>query len=476
MAQPPAAVAAAVPVSHFADVADLGNGKRQMVIHAYPKYYRDGAEFKPAVERFEKAAAPWLAEAVQGVHRIRVKADGTLRMEHLDGAIVQRLRAIAAVNKAGRVVRRDTIDLSAWAVALDGNRVVWTSPEGWTYEAVYTADQAITRLTIPAARQAAIRKRAPAEAFAIGPVSEWDESGLGPDWACAQGDAADTEGQIAWTWRGKRVQSIKPALVGAHPKRRIRSRKDAQLIEAIPASALDGKAVLVFNDSVTYQQGADGYAGCADTYMSSRVGRENYNYGITTTNIIGAETTNRYFRALQRWDLTALAGNTISAATLSLYNSDSGTTTQSGTVQAYAVLPANTGWVQGTKNAATAGAGEACWNYKLYDTTAWAGSVGCGTSGTDYNATQLGSGNWTDGVAGWIDIALTASVVNGWIAGANDGILLRAATEWSNGYFMLFVSAEGTAANRPKLALTYAATPAGGNLPVLDHHRRQQEN
>jgi len=212
--------------------------------------------------------------------------------------------------------------------------------------------------------------------------------------------------------------------------------------------------------TIVLQQGVDSYAGMEDTYLQSY--NSTYNFGATTTFRAGYYKDSRfgydyYIRSLQRWNVTGLAGLDITSVVLSLVNSDNTNTTQSGTLQVHSILPANTGWVQGTKNINVAGTDEPCWDYCKYATQAWAGSAGCGTSGTDYAATPIGSGNWIDGTPDWIDISLDVPTVVGWITGANNGIVLRAATEWSEGYYVQGRSADdSTTSLRPKLTIVYS--------------------
>jgi len=139
------------------------------------------------------------------------------------------------------------------------------------------------------------------------------------------------------------------------------------------------------------------------------------------------------------------------------------------TYNVYQIATANGDWIEGTKNAAQAGAGEPCWEAKEADgsggvTTAWAGSEGLSTSGTDYDASSLGSYETAeaDGSLYEYSTTLTASVVEGWFGDAtNNGLLVRTTdTTWTDPY--IYSSDEETTGYRPKLVVVYTA--AGGGV------------
>jgi hypothetical protein len=104
------------------------------------------------------------------------------------------------------------------------------------------------------------------------------------------------------------------------------------------------------------------------------------NYGGSTSFSVDAGTPTR---SLLRLVTAAIPAGLHSAFRLYMYHSTNGRT-----VRAYFVSDANATWVEGTV-ATQAQTGSCCWAYKAYHATtptAWAGSAGLGTSGTDYDA------------------------------------------------------------------------------------------
>lgn len=222
----------------------------------------------------------------------------------------------------------------------------------------------------------------------------------------------------------------------------------------------------------------DGYGGDADTAKDdsvNSVAAEN-NYGIVVYFLRGAT-----FKGLAQYDLSSIPASAVcnSASWHGTYYSNPG----AGTITIYSIASGNAGWVEGTKNGTTAGAGEPCWEAKAADgsggvTTAWAGSDGLATSGTDYEASALGSFTTGSGDAAGTtyEAALTSSRIEGWFGSPNTN------------YGLLFVCTSGsasrvassnadTASLRPYLTVDYtevSAHPAAffGRRPAWATHLR----
>lgn len=128
----------------------------------------------------------------------------------------------------------------------------------------------------------------------------------------------------------------------------------------------------------------------------------------------------------------------------------------------YELMSANDGWIAGvTQDPATQN--QSTWDYKNQtgsgSGTNWAGSVGCGTSGTDYVATGIGSFHvYTDPAGTEEQASLNTADVEDWFGSINqnygliffgDSIGIRS-----------FHSAESSSTSlRPKLVVDYTNSP-----------------
>ncbi len=137
---------------------------------------------------------------------------------------------------------------------------------------------------------------------------------------------------------------------------------------------------------------------------------------------------------LLRFDLSSLTGSfsLVDSASITFnwgtFFPNNGVT--SGTIDAYAILPADSGWVQGTAQGA-AQSGSANWNYAQSGTLAWAGSPGLGTpepttappcSALSRLHSSSG-GPYTLNLTGLNPSQLT-SLISSWTTSTNAGILL----------------------------------------------------
>ena len=168
-------------------------------------------------------------------------------------------------------------------------------------------------------------------------------------------------------------------------------------------------------------------------------------------------------RCLLRFDLSSIpASATCISATLSFFHdqgAEAAPNPATGTINSVSL--ANSDWVAGNKDIAAASLGETCWNAKASDgaggvSAAWAGSVGCGTSGVDFEATAMGSYSVDPGAAIGVETAITldATRVHGWFGASNTnyGIIIFATNtseiHWGQ-------SDNVTPAYRPKLVVEY---------------------
>ena len=455
------------PLSHFAET-EANRRQRRTTFLAYPKYYRapDGA-WRETRETLAASPSGYLAEATEGVHTLRVASDGTLVMGHLGGTITQLLVGIAAVNPAGEPSRILDIDLRKCPVTVEGNIATWHHPDGYRYEVFYVADRMIDRLHIPIERFATIRKFLPKGCVAFGPAFEFDEGAWQSD-AAAKSEAAG----LAWRQNGRVKHSIRPARVNAtmeHPgwaKRRILRRANRLLVEAIPTEALDGSEPLVFNATVTYQEGTDSYSGCLDTFIYAS--SSTTNYGTDPSLFTGyRDGSHLAIRSLIKFDLNIgeagfpAAADTINSATLSLWvEKQLGTSAfyrasddLDGTVNAHRVLR---DWL----------VGQATWNiYSTGNNWSTAGAAGAGTDIANAATDTCTAFSYND-CDKWVTWDVKSDVA-AFVAGTTCNYGWRMCTDldavptvWrppaaSSDY--------GTTNLRPKLTVDYTAGAAGGN-------------
>jgi len=184
-----------------------------------------------------------------------------------------------------------------------------------------------------------------------------------------------------------------------------------------------------------------------------------YNYGASQSLGLSANS-----KLLFKFDLASNipAGATILSGTLKLYSTTA--QTNSGTIYAHRILPANAGWLEGTKSGTAAVSTEPNWSYKDYGSMiAWS-SAGLNTSGTDYYAIPDAYQDLPLASSTVYNFNLSSSTLNTWMTDANNaGVLLRT----SSAYWTWFATKEATSSyQRPVLDLVYSAsqlaTVAGG--------------
>jgi hypothetical protein len=98
---------------------------------------------------------------------------------------------------------------------------------------------------------------------------------------------------------------------------------------------------------------------------------------------------------------------------------------------------------------------QATWNVRKTG-TAWAGSAGCSSAGTDYSATPLWSGNMTPTANAEQQCALDLTEFAAMVA-ANQGLVMFDASDNRNSSPNLRTSDYVTETYRPKLVIDYNA-------------------
>jgi len=184
------------------------------------------------------------------------------------------------------------------------------------------------------------------------------------------------------------------------------------------------------------ENSGDDYTGItSDTYIYEA--QTLYNYGISTNlNVYATGGSGRI--SLVRFGLAAINGlisvsSQIISATLYVYNT--------GSSQTIKIARMTVDWIEGTKNGATAGTGEPCWNFREYNTVAWNPSNWSNYSTDESNFTIS---------SGW-----SSKVITTWVKGWFDGTYSNYGISLYNLASILstFTSSEGTDGQRPYLEI-----------------------
>lgn len=236
---------------------------------------------------------------------------------------------------------------------------------------------------------------------------------------------------------------------------------------ALVLSGIDVKGMRAPRIDPTLELQPDAAAG-KDLWIRLGSSQGTYNYGTAIYLYTPAGVSQR---ALLAFDVASIPSTAVcNSATVTITRSpQSDVYVYTQTI--YSIAAANAAWVEGTKNGATAGAGESCWNALAADgaggvTTAWAGSAGLSTAGTDYEIGAIGlyTGNRNDAAGTQYTASLNIDRVAAWFGTPNSN------------YGMLFIpsgvgagisasSDHATAAYRPKLTVEYTL-PGGGGVFV----------
>ena len=193
-----------------------------------------------------------------------------------------------------------------------------------------------------------------------------------------------------------------------------------------------------------------------DTYLSAANVQYN-NGGRTELHVNGTTDTNRR-TALLKWDLSSIPTTvTVSSASLSLNVTDA-------SPLVFNLYNMRRTWVEGTSDQANSSTSA---NWNTYNgSTSW-GTVGAANTSSDrYDTNLWGAGTTSFSSTGSKTLDLNTdgkSVIQGWINASisNYGLIIQNYSGSTNNA-VYFTSSEGTtAANRPKLNITYCNAPAG---------------
>lgn len=220
---------------------------------------------------------------------------------------------------------------------------------------------------------------------------------------------------------------------------------------ALAVALLGSVASVAGAQTHTFQDGADGYDGTQDASLYPGV-ESDFNTGGQIVTYANTGT-----RSIYKFDLSSLKGKKVSGPatlTLSIANTSMD---EPATVpfSLYAIADANADWKQGNNGFAAADdEGEVTYNHRAHPKTAWAGTAGMSTSGTDFKVPALDSDTYDQSPAAEakkIELTLPAELVQHWIDGINAGVLLSA--DSAPGAVQFYSSEAVNLANRPKLTV-----------------------
>jgi hypothetical protein len=204
----------------------------------------------------------------------------------------------------------------------------------------------------------------------------------------------------------------------------------------------------------------DGTAGI-DTRINSASATTSYTIDIYSRVL---DPSNRF---LLKFDLSSIAGVTITGTTLYLYSRTTRNNISPGTHTFSRILAANSGWIE-----------NANWNYAVPSTQRWAGDVGanggtdagCSVSGTDFSATPLATYDFGSGIsvtAGQeFSFSLNATEMNSMLT-ANHGMVIWNSTAGST-YFDYYTSDYTTASYRPKISVEYTEGGISSTIKTIN--------
>lgn len=203
----------------------------------------------------------------------------------------------------------------------------------------------------------------------------------------------------------------------------------------------------------------------ADTYVRSGSGQTALNFGGADQMLIGHHsTTLGNFHGFLRFDLSSLPADIeIQSVTLQMVKPANGVGL-AFTVNIFELSAANANWVEGTANGTTQ-SGSATWGSK--GPSAWAGSAGASTAGTDYTDTVLASygGPLTAGDAAFTSEAAFLTAVSSNAGGSlNLGIAINNS---AISQYYRFATQEHATAAAPELEITYTVIPEPSSLVLM---------
>lgn len=190
-----------------------------------------------------------------------------------------------------------------------------------------------------------------------------------------------------------------------------------------------------------------GAANIDDNYLHGGSAADDQNNGGSTILAMGGASGDTY-RTVIRIATASIPAGSITGFRIKFYHESSAASTGSGNIDFYIIKNANA-WVEGTQNGA-AEVGSSDYTHTTHATASWAGSAGCGLSGTDYDADAspptLAYSPYAAGVPVQVTVTLPAAWALAWKQGTrtNNGFLIKSRSEAGGQFFLAGSSDDGT--------------------------------
>ena len=412
-----------------AEVEELGRGRYRHVQHIKPVAYEDHG-LRAIDSGWRDSGVPGLPHLVTAAKLMTSVADDGMRRLHPTREADRYLEVGAPYVKVGGVWQK-----VGFAGALrDGNRITWSRPQA---DLTITHGGHFAKLDIEL-----LGGYVPEDGLVAFPV--------GIQGLTRQGGLILADGEPVMRLRAPVVTDGDDPL-DVRPIAGEFVSLDGQPYYLMRLPSLAGMARPIVDPTLELQPDeSTSRDTCLTSYVSGVA-----NWG--TGNTLQLKDASR--RGLIAFDLSSIASGMLCLSALfDIYQSWQQT---ARTTSIYAVKAANGDWIEGVSNGTQALAGEPCWIAKAADgaggvTTAWAGSAGLSTPGTDYESVAIGS--WVNSVGGGggghETAPLTPSVVQGWFGLAtNPGMLLWGVQ--TDGYENQAYSSVSGVPDAPKLTVEY---------------------
>lgn len=302
------------PINEYMEDRVREDGKLVRVILTYPKYHRDGLGYLQETDCtiVESREPGWDWEVTKGIWALRIKNDGTYQSLFNNHVITRIPIGVGYYNTATReFAQLLKLDVSKWRMEVAGDTITWTHPQNdIVYKVIYIHDQARAVFEFPQKIQEWLYERQPKGSLRadlqVCIIYDADIDFLSEDTdteypiRCEEAGRVIKIGGQFVTHENFELRDDREIAELSWPRRKVYLADQKKYIEACSIEALEsGPGKLIFNDSDTFQQGVDGYAGCEDNYLYA--GAPNTNYG--NSGIIAVDGIHPYY-GLIRFNLT----------------------------------------------------------------------------------------------------------------------------------------------------------------------------